>query len=137
MNLHVRRTKRLKPNSQPKNITTPIKAAEEGEGYIQRAMANTNQVTSAKSDLLLAAKQIPNAAASERKDSVLIRISGNAFAYGSTQIQQEFINTFMQLADVLRRDEFSQYPIRIEAHTSSLGSANANKNISMGARRLS
>ena len=67
-----------------------------------------------------------------KRDNVLIRISGNAFASGSVQIQAEFIDTFAQLAKVLRTAGFSKYPVRIEVHTSSLGSARVNQNVSMG-----
>jgi outer membrane protein OmpA-like peptidoglycan-associated protein len=115
-----------------KEYDNAIKAAAEGDDYLQRAIANAKQVTSAKSDLLLAAKQVPNATVTEQKESVLIRIGGNAFAYGSTLIQKEFMDTFAQLAKVLRTAGFSQYPVRIEVHTSSLGSARVNQNVSMG-----
>ena len=114
-----------------KEYDKAMKAAAEGEDYLRRAIAGTKRVTSAKSDLLLAAKGIPNAIVTEQKDSVLIRIRGNAFAYGSIQIQAEFIDTFAQLAKVLRTTEFSKYPVRIEVHTSSLGDAKGNQNVSM------
>ena len=115
-----------------KEYDKAMKAATEGDDYLQRAITNARQVTSAKSDLLLASKQIQNAIVTEQKDSVLIRISGNVFAYGSVQIQSEFIGTFAQLAKVLRTVEFSKYPVRIEVHTSSLGNARVNQNVSMG-----
>ena len=70
----------------------------------------------------------------EQKDSVLIRISGNAFAYGSTEIHSEFIDTFAQLAKVLRTAGFSKYPVRIEVHTSSLGNAKGQSKCKYGAR---
>lgn len=114
-----------------KEYDNAIKAAAEGDGYLQRAIANARQVTSAKSDLLLASKQVSNAIVTEQKDSVLIRISGNVFAYGSEQIQPEFIGTFAQLAKVLRTAGFSKYPLRIEVHTSSLGDAKGNQNVSI------
>ena len=115
-----------------KEYDNAIKAAADGDDYLQRAIANARQVTSAKSDLLLASKQVPNAIAMEQKDGVLIRINGNAFARGSTQIQKEFMGTFVQLAKVLRTAEFSQYPVRIEVHTGALGNARVNQNVSMG-----
>ena len=115
-----------------KEYDNAIKAAAEGDDYLQRAIANAKQVTSAKSDLLLAAKQVPNATVTEQKESVLIRIGGNAFAYGSIQIQAEFMDTFAQLAKVLRTAGFSKYSVRIEVHTSSLGNARVNQNVSMG-----
>ena len=115
-----------------KEYNNAIKAAVEGEDYLQRAIAGTERVTSAKSDLLLAAKEIPNATVTQQPDSVLIRINGNVFAYGSTQIEKEFIGAFAQLAKVLRTAGFSKYPVRIEVHTSSLGNARVNQNVSMG-----
>ncbi len=116
-----------------KEYQAAIKAAAEGDNYLQRAIANTNQVTSAKSDLLLASKQIPKASTViERRDGVLIRINGNVFAHGSTRIQGGFLDTFAQLAKVLRTAGFKSYPVRVEVHTSSVGPANVNRNISMG-----
>ena len=113
-----------------KEYDEAIKAAAEGEDYLRRAIAGTKQVTSAKSDLLLAAKTVPKATVAQQSDSVLIRINGNVFAYGSTQIQKEFINTFAVLAKVLRTAGFSKYPVRVEVHTSSLGDAKGNQNVS-------
>ena len=115
-----------------KEYNNAIKAAAEADDYLQRAIANAEQVTSAKSDLLRAAKGIPNATVTQQPDSVLIRINGNVFAYGSTQIQKEFMDTFTQMAKVLRTAAFSRYPVRIEVHTSSLGSARSNQNVSTG-----
>ena len=116
-----------------KEYQAAIKAAAEGDDYLQRAIANTNQVTSAKSDLLLASKQIRKVSTViERRDGVLIRINGNVFAHGSTRIQAEFFDTFAQLAKVLRTAGFESYPVRIEVHTSSVGDASVNRNISMG-----
>lgn len=115
-----------------KEYDNAIKAAAEGDDYLKRAIANARQVTSAKSDLLLASKQVSNAIVTEQKESVLIRIRGNVFAYGSSQIRPEFIDTFAQLAKVLRTAGFSKYPVRIEVHTSSLGDAKGNQNVSSG-----
>lgn len=115
-----------------KEYEVAVKTAAEGSDYLERAIANTQRITSAKSDLLKAARQIPKAIVIEQTDSVLIRIRGNAFAHGSTQLQKEFSPTFEQLARVLRRDGFSNYPVRIEVHTSALGNANVNRNVSMG-----
>ena len=115
-----------------KEYGAAVAAAAEGGDYLKRAIADAQQITSAKSDLLKAAGQIPKAIVMEQTDSVLIRIRGNVFAHGSIQLQKDFFATFEQLAKVLRRDSFSNYPVRIEVHTSALGSANANRNVSMG-----
>ena len=115
-----------------KKYEIAIKTSAEGNDYLERAIANTQQITSAKSDLLKAARQIPKAIVIEQTESVLVRIRGNAFAHGSTQLQREFSPTFEQLARVLRRDNFSSYPVRIEVHTSALGNASVNRNVSMG-----
>ena len=116
-----------------KEYQLAVESAKEGEDYLQRAVVNTVQVTTAKSELATAAKQIPKVTSViEQQDSVLVRINGNVFAHGSTQIQEGFFNTFTQLAKVLQTAEFSSYPVRIEVHTSSLGNANVNQNVSMG-----
>ena len=116
-----------------KEYQTAIAAAAEGNDYLARAIANTQQVTSIKSDLVEAAMRIPKVSSViERRNSVLIRINGNAFASGSTRLQDSFVSTFAQLAGVLQRSAFRDYPVRIEAHTSSLGNASVNRKLSMG-----
>ena len=115
-----------------KEYQTAIEASAEGNDYLERAITNTELATTVKSDLLKASRQIPRATVKEQRDSVLIRISGNAFAYGSTQLQREFFTTFDALGRVLRRAKFRSYKVRIEAHTGAIGDANVNRNISMG-----
>ena len=116
-----------------KEYQTAIDASKEAEDYLQRAIANAVQVTSAKSELVDASKQVPKVTnVIERRNSVLVRINGNVFAHGSTQIQKEFFGTFSGLAKVLRTAGFDAYPVHIEVHTSSLGTANVLKNLSMG-----
>ena len=115
-----------------KEYQKAIEGAAAGKDYLDRAVANAQQITSIKADLLAVSRQIPKATVIEQKDNILIRINGNAFAHGSTQLQDTFFETFRQLAKVLRRSEFSNYLVRIEVHTSSLGNASVNRNVSMG-----
>lgn len=110
-----------------------IEASKEADDYLQRAITNTMRVTSAKSELVAASKQIPKVTnVIEQRDSVLVRVNGNVFAHGSTQLQKEFFQTFLGLAKILRTAGFDTYPIHIEVHTSSLGTANVNRKLSMG-----
>ena len=115
-----------------KEYQTAIEASAEGNDYLERAITNTELATTVKSDLLKASRQIPRAIVKEEENSVLVRVSGNVFAYGSTQLQREFFTTFDALGRVLRRAKFRSYKVRIEAHTSAMGNANVNRNISMG-----
>lgn len=115
-----------------KEYQTAITAAAEGDDYLERAIANTQQLTSIKSDLVEAASQIPKVSSViEERNSVLIRINGNAFASGSTHLQESFFPTFSQLAEILQRRAFRDYSVRIESHTSSLGNASVNRRLSM------
>lgn len=115
-----------------KEYQTAIEAASEGNDYLERAIANTQQLTSIKSDLVEAMRQIPEVSSViEQSESVLIRIHGNAFASGSTHLQESFFATFTQLAEVLQRSAFLDYPVRIESHTSVLGNASVNRKLSM------
>ena len=115
-----------------KEYQTAIEAAAEGNDYLARAIANTQQLTSIKSDLMEAVRQIPEVSnVIERQDSVLIRIHGNAFASGSAHLQESFFSTFTQLAETLQRSAFQDYPVRIESHTSTLGNASVNRKLSM------
>lgn len=115
-----------------KEYQTAITAAAEGDDYLERAIANTQQLTSIKSDLVEASSQIPKVSSViEQRNSVLIRINGDVFASGSTHLQESFFSTFSQLAEILQRRAFSDYPVRIESHTSLLGNASVNRRLSM------
>ena len=115
-----------------KEYQTAIEAAAEGNDYLERAIANTQRVTSIKSELMEAAKQIPKVSdIIEAQNSVLVRINGDAFASGSASLQESFAPTFVQLAEVLQRSDFRDYPVRVESHTSSLGNASVNRKLSM------
>jgi outer membrane protein OmpA-like peptidoglycan-associated protein len=115
-----------------KEYQTAITAAAEGSDYLERAIANTQQLTSIKSDLVEAAEQIPKVSSViEQRKSVLVRINGDVFASGSTHLQESFFPAFSQLAEILQRRAFRDYPVRIESHTSSLGNASVNRKLSM------
>lgn len=115
-----------------KEYQMAIDAAKEAEDYLQRAITNAVRVTSAKSELVAAARQIPKVTnVIEQRHSVLVRINGNVFAHGSTHLQKEFFTTFSELAKILRTAGFDNYPVHIEVHTSSLGAANSNQNLSI------
>lgn len=115
-----------------KEYQTAITAAAEGNDYLERAIANTQQLTSIKSDLVEAAAQISKiSSVIEQQNSVLVRINGDVFASGSTHLQESFFSTFSQLSEILQRRAFSDYPVRIESHTSSLGNASVNRKLSM------
>ena len=115
-----------------KEYQTAIETAAEGNDYLERAIASTQQVTSIKSDLAAAARKVSKVSeVIEQQSSVLIRIRGDAFASGSAHLQESFLPTFALLAEILQRSTFRDYPIRIESHTSSLGNASVNRKLSM------
>ena len=115
-----------------KEYQTAIETAAEGNGYLERAIESTQQVTSIKSDLVEAAWKVPKVSEIiEQQDSVLIRVQGDAFAVGSAHLQEGFLPTFALLAEILQRPAFRDYPIRVESHTTSLGNESVNRRLSM------
>ncbi len=115
-----------------KAYQTAIETAAEGNDYLERAIANTQQVTSIKSDLVEAARKVPKVSeVIEQQSSVLIRVQGDAFAVGSAHLQEGFLPTFALLAEILQRSAFRDYPIRVESHTTSLGNESVNRRLSM------
>ena len=115
-----------------KDYQIAIEKSAEGDDYLERAITKTHLATSVKSDLLKASRQIPKATVKEQKNSVLVRINGNVFSYGSMQLREEFFTTFNELARVLRMAKFKSYSVRIEAHMSSMGDMSVNQTISIG-----
>ncbi len=117
---------------EAKEYQAAIEAAAEGTGFLTRAVENTQQLTSIKSDLIGLTKKIAKVSdVIELPNSVLIRIKGNVFAPRSASLQEDFFPTFAELAEILQRNDFRAYLIRIESHTSSLGSAHVNRNLSI------
>lgn len=115
-----------------KEYQTAIETAAEGNDYLERAIASTQQVTSIKSDLVEAARKVPKVSeVIEQQDSVLIRVQGDAFAVGSAHLQEGFQPTFALLSEILQRTAFRDYPIRVESHTTSLGNESVNRRLSM------
>ena len=116
-----------------KDYQGAIEAAGQSSDYLQRAVEKVQQLTSVKANLLRAARQIPKVSTViERNDGVLIRISGNLFAFTSTELKKDFFSTFVQLAKILQQASFINYAARIEAHTGSMGPAGVNEHISKG-----
>ena len=114
-----------------KDYAAAIQAAADSTETIHRAIANTQQLTSAKKNLMQALSQLPKVTeVVEVNEGVRLRISGNLFATGSTALKPEFFPTFAQIAKVLRRAAFAEYPLRIEAHTATGGAAGVNMHIS-------
>ena len=114
-----------------KDYAAAIQAAADSTETLHRAIANTQQLTSAKKNLMQALSQLPKVTeVVEVNEGVRLRISGNLFATGSTALKPEFFPTFAQIAKVLRRAAFAEYPLRIEAHTATSGAAGVNMHIS-------
>ena len=122
-----------KTASAARNYPAALQAAQDSRDTLKRALANVQQLTTAKTELLRALQQLPRVTeVVERDEGVLLRISGTLFAAGSTTLKKEFFPTFAQLSKVLRRAAFAGYPILIEAHTATIGPAGVNKHISQG-----
>ena len=113
-----------------KEYSAAIDAAQQSEDYLRRAIEKTKQHDSAQIALVETTKEIPKALVIEREEGVLIRISGNLFATTSTRLKKEFFPTFMKLASILQQDEFTNYSVKIEGHSDTLGDARANQALS-------
>ena len=114
-----------------KDYPAAIQAAADSSETLQRAITNTQQLTSAKTNLMQALRKLPKVTeVVEVNEGVRLRISGNLFAIGSTALKPAFFPTFAQIAKVLRRAAFAEYPLRIEAHTATSGAGGVNMHIS-------
>ena len=116
-----------------KDYQAAIEAAGQSSDYLQRAVEKVQLLTSVKANLLRVAEHIPKVSAVlEQNRGVLIRISGNLFAFTSTELKKDFFPTFVQLAKILQQEAFINYAVRIEAHTGAMGPAGVNEHISKG-----
>ena len=122
-----------KTASAARNYPAALQAAQDSRDTLKRALANVQQLTTAKNTIMAFLQQLPRVTeVVERDEGVLLRISGTLFAAGSTTLKKEFFQTFAQLSKVLRRAAFAGYPVLIEAHTATIGPAGVNKHISQG-----
>ena len=91
---------------------------------LNRAIEKAKQIESIEKRIIDAAGGISAAEIAQTQMGVLIRFSGDLFKSGSTKLNPKFFSMFRQLAEIIKAT--TDYSIRIEGHSDSVGEANAN-----------
>ena len=106
------------------NYESAIKFAKQSQEVLDEAIGNAKQVEAVENRIIEAAGALSFAEVEKSERGILIRFSGNLFDSGSAKLNAEFLPRLKQLAEVIK--DFSNYDVRIEGHSDSSGSEEAN-----------
>ena len=106
------------------NYESAIKFAKQSQEVLDEAIGNAKQVEAVENRIIEAAGALSFADVEKSERGILIRFSGNLFDSGSAKLNAEFLPRLKQLAEVIK--DFSNYDVRIEGHSDSSGSEEAN-----------
>ena len=106
------------------NYGSAISFAKQSLEVLGEARGNAKKVEAAEISIIEAAGTISGAEVEKSDDGILIRFSGNLFGTGSAKLNTEFLPRLKQLAEVITN--FPDHNVRIEGHSDSSGSEQAN-----------
>ena len=101
-----------------------ITSAKQSQDALGGAIDAAEQLKTVEDRIFEAAGAISSAEVEKSKDGILIRFGGNLFDSGSAKLNTEFLPRLKQLAEVIKN--FPDHNIRIEGHSDSSGSEEAN-----------
>ena len=106
------------------NYESAIKFAKQSQEVLDEAIGNAKQVEAVENRIIEAAGALSFADVEKSERGILIRFSGNLFDSGSAKLNAKFLPRVKQLAEVIK--DFPNYDVRIEGHSDSSGSEEAN-----------
>ena len=106
------------------NYESAIQFAEQSQGVLAEAIDAAKQVKTVENRVFEAASAISSAEVEINEYGILIRLSGNLFNSGSAKLNAESLPRLKQLAEVIKK--FPNNNVRIEGHSDSSGSEEAN-----------
>ena len=101
-----------------------INSAKQSQDALGKAIDTAEQLKTVEDRIFEAASAISSAEVEKSEDGILIRFSGNLFASGSAKLNTKFLPRMKQLAEVIK--DLPDYNVRIEGHSDSSGSEEAN-----------
>jgi outer membrane protein OmpA-like peptidoglycan-associated protein len=106
------------------NYESAIKSAKQSLEVLGEATGSAKQIETAEKRIIKAANVFSFSEVEKSKRGILFRFSGNLFNAGSAKLNAESLPRLVQLADVIK--QFADYDVRIEGHSDSSGSTEAN-----------
>ena len=101
-----------------------IKVAKQSLQALGEAVDGAKQVEAVENRIIEAAAGLSFAEVEKSEHGILIRFGGNLFNSGSAKLNPESLPHLKQFAEVIQK--FAGYNVRIEGHSDSSGSAEAN-----------
>ena len=101
-----------------------INAAKQSLEALGKAVDGAKQVEAVENRIIEAAAGLSFAEIEKSERGILIRFGGNLFNSGSAKLNPESLPHLKQFAEVIQK--FAGYNVRIEGHSDSSGSAEAN-----------
>jgi outer membrane protein OmpA-like peptidoglycan-associated protein len=106
------------------NYESAIKSAKQSLEVLGEATGSAKQIETAEKRIIKAANAFSFAEIEKTERGILFRFSGNLFDAGSAKLNAESLPRLVQLADIIK--QFADYDVRIEGHSDSSGSTEAN-----------
>ena len=106
------------------NYESAIKSAKQSLKVLGEATDSAKQIETAEERIIKAANAFSFAEIEKSERGILFRFSGNLFDAGSAKLNAESLPRLVQLADIIK--QFADYDVRIEGHSDSSGSTEAN-----------
>lgn len=109
------------------NYSQAIDLGQQSYEYLAAAIEKGKEIKAVESRIFDAATTVTDAETVQSEKGVLIRLSGNLFKQGSSEINPKFFPKIRQLAEVIKT--FYDYNVRIEGHSDSSGGTDVNLRI--------
>lgn len=120
--------KEAKDAMEEKDYQLALSSAKKSLTYMTDAKQKTETVLEVENKIIQATQKISKVQLDKTKRGILIRFSGDIFASGSSNLNQNYYPKLKVLADILK--QYPQYNVLIEGHTDSIGNSEANLKLS-------
>ena len=109
------------------NYDYAIEVGRQSYAYLMEAIEKGKEIEAVETQILEAATTVPDSETKRTEKGALIRLGGDLFQQGSSEINPKFFPKIGQLAEVLKT--FADYNVRIEGHSDSSGGTEVNLRI--------
>lgn len=106
------------------NYVRAISLGNQSLETLTNAIEKAKQIEAVETNILNATNEISAADSQKTEKGVLVRLSGNIFEMGSTEINPKYFPMLLKLAEILHT--FAQFPVHVEAHSDDVGKTDTN-----------
>jgi len=105
-----------------------VTLAKKSSSSLEELRSLVEKIRKSETDIQNSARNIANAAILQTDSGIVIRLGGELFAKGSSDLNKSLLPELKKLVNILKR--YTGYKMSIEGHTDSIGDANTNLELS-------